>query len=161
MSEKRLTLLMRIVIVLVGLCGVLVCLFWVPISIGGWFIKEISWKDLQTTEFWLQYAFQWLISMPCFWLLIMAWKITLDMCEGRLFVAKNALLIKRATSILIVDILVFLIGNVVFAVLGWNGLLPLYIFAAVVGIIFAFSLFILSQYVMQAAALQEECDLTV
>ena len=63
--------------------------------------------------------------------------------------------------ILLVDILLFLAGNIVFAVLGWNKLFILQLFAATIGLIVAILLFVLSQYLMKAANLQEECDLTV
>ena len=109
----------------------------------------------------MQYVFHWLVSFPCFWLLIMAWGITSDMKNGRLFIEKNVVRVKLATAILLGDILLFLIGNITFAILGWNELLVLHLFAAVVGLTIAILLFIFSQYLMRAASLQEECDLTV
>ena len=160
MDEKRLTLLMRLVIILIGLCGVMICLFWLPMSSGkGW--VAFSWAELKKVEFLAQYAFQWLISLPCFWLLIMAWKMTLDMQKGRLFIEQNVLLVKKATVILLVNIILYLAGNITFSALGWNAWLVLQLFAALVGLIITILLFIFSQYLMQAAVLQEESDLTI
>ena len=59
------------------------------------------------------------------------------------------------------DVVLYLIGHITFAVLGWNEWFVLHLFAAVVGLTIAILLFIFSQYLMQAATLQEECDLTV
>ena len=159
-NEKKLTVLMRTAIVLIGICGVAICLFWLPMNgnNGG---VTLSWEVLQKTENCIQYIFQWVVSLPCFWLLVMAWIIASDMQKERLFVEKNALRVKQATAILLADILLFLIGNIIFALLGWSEWLILHLFAAVVGLIIAILLFIFSQYLMKAANLQEESDLTV
>jgi hypothetical protein len=151
---------MRVAIILIGICGGAICLFWLPMTTAKSF-EALSWVALQKVENWIQYAFHWLVSLPCFWLLIMAWKITSNMQKGRLFIEKNAVHVKRATVILLVDILLFLIGNIIFAALGWNEFLILQLFATMVGFIVAILLFVLSQYLMKATSLQEECDLTV
>ena len=83
------------------------------------------------------------------------------MQKGRLFTEENVRLVKKSTVILLVDILLYLTGNIIFAVLGWNEWFILQLFAAIVGLIIAILLFILSQYLMKAAVLQEESDLTV
>lgn len=160
MNDKKLTFFMRIAIILIGICGGAICLFWLPMTTAKSF-EALSWVGLQKMENWMQYVFHWLVSFPCFWLLIMAWAITSDMKNGRLFIEKNVVRVKLATAILLGDILLFLIGNITFAILGWNELLVLHLFAAVVGLTIAILLFIFSQYLMRAASLQEECDLTV
>ena len=160
MDDKKLTVFMRIAIILIGICGVAICLFWLPMTTTKSF-GPLSWGALQKVENWTQYIFHWGISLPCFWLLIMAWEVTSDMQKGRLFIEKNAVRVKWATAILLGDILLFLIGNITFAILGWNEWLVLHLFAAVVGLIVAIVLFIFSQYLRKAATLQEESDLTV
>ena len=160
MNEKGLTNLMRLAIFLIGACGTMICLFWLPMSSGKG-LAVFSWIELKKLEIWTQYVFQWLISLPCFWLLIMAWKVTSDMQKGKLFTEQNVRLIKNATVILLVNILLYLAGNVTFAALGWNKWLILQLFAVIVGSIIAILLFIFSQYLLKAAGLQEECDLTV
>ena len=160
MDDKKLTVFMRIAIILIGICGVAICLFWLPMTTTKSF-GALSWGALRKVENWTQYIFHWGISLPCFWLLIMAWEVTSDMQKGRLFIEKNAVRVKCATVILLCDILLFLIGNITFAILGWNEWLVLHLFAAVVGLIVAIVLFIFSQYLRKAATLQEESDLTV
>ena len=63
--------------------------------------------------------------------------------------------------ILLVNIILYLAGNITFSALGWNAWLVLQLFAALVGLIITILLFIFSQYLMQAAVLQEESDLTI
>lgn len=158
MNEKSLSVLTRFAIILIGICGLLSCLFCIPISLGNGSFKNILWWSL---EFSLQYVFHWIVSLPCFGLLIIAWRITSTMSNGKLFLANNALYINYATTILIIDIIVFLIGNIIFAVVGWNSWLILQVFVAITGLIISIFMYILSKYLMRAAVLQEESDLTV
>lgn len=158
MNEKLLSALTRFAIVLIGICGVLTCLFWIPISMGKGTLHNIPWE---TAEFWVQYVFHWLVSLPCFVLLMIAWRVTSNMNKGKLFLAKNASYVNYATIILTADIVAFLIGNVIFAILGWSSWLILYVLVAVTGLVISIFMYILSKYLMRAAVLQEECDLTV
>ena len=161
MNEKILSALTRTAIIIIGICGLLTCLLWVPMSIGKGSLEELSWTMFNTSEFWIQYVLHWIVSLHCFWLLVIAWQITLDMDKGRLFLTKNALRVNRATIILIADIIAFVIGNIVFALLGWSSWFVLHIFVAITGLILSIFMYILSKYLMRAAILQEESDLTV
>lgn len=161
MNEKYLSILMRCAILLIGFCGVAICIFWVPVGVSGWLVRDTTWTELQTVEFWVQFAFQWLVSLPCFWLLLLAWRVTADMRNGRLFVMQNSLRTKQAACVLTMDLLVFLVGHTVFALLQWNQLYILYCFAAVIGLVLVMLLSILSHYLYRAAELQEESDGTI
>ena len=158
MNEKLLSALTRFAIIIIGICGLLSCLFWVPISIGKGDFHNIPWW---TVEFSVQYIFHWLVSLPCFWVLVIAWRIASNMNKGKLFLDKNAIYVHKATIILIIDLLVFLVGNIIFAAIGWNLWLILNIFVAITGLIISVFMYILSKYLMSAAVLQEESDLTV
>ena len=78
-----------------------------------------------------------------------------------MFVLENSLRTKRAAYILTVDLLIFIIGHTVFALLQWNALYGLYVFVAVIGLVFVMLLTILSHYLCRAAELQEESDGTI
>ena len=158
MNEKHLGALTRVAIIVIGICGLLSCLFWIPMSVGKGALQDLPWT---AWDFLIPYVFHWGVSLPCFWLLILAWRVSGNMNHGKLFAEQNAVYVNRATAILIVDILAFLIGNVIFAVLGWNDWLLLQVFVAVIGLVIAVFLYILSTYLMRAAVLQEESDLTV
>ncbi len=158
MNEKFLTSLTRFAIIVIGICGLLSCLFWVPISIGKGTFCDIPWW---TIEFSVQYVFHWVVSLPCFGLLGIAWRISSNMNKGKLFLGKNAFYVHNATIILIIDILVFLTGNIIFAAIGWNLWLVLHVFVAITGLVISIFMYILSKYLLSAAVLQEESDLTV
>lgn len=158
MNEKMLSRLTRLAILLIGVCGVLSCLLWVPISTENATLRALPWRSY---SFLIQYVFHWCVSLPCFLLLGLAWRVTANMnCDG-LFMEENARYVGRAAVILIFDDLAFLIGNVIFAALGWNRWLTLHIPVAVTGLVLAIFMYVLSQYLARAAALQEESDLTV
>ena len=74
---------------------------------------------------------------------------------------QNSLRTKQAACVLTMDLLVFLVGHTVFALLQWNQLYILYCFAAVIGLVLVMLLSILSHYLYRAAELQEESDGTI
>ena len=86
MNEKRLAFLMRAAIILIGVCGTLFCVFWLPISFGERDLTAFSWQELQKVENWTQYTFHWVVSVPCFWLLVLAWGVASDMQKVILFI---------------------------------------------------------------------------
>jgi hypothetical protein len=160
MTGKALCFWVRCAIIAMAICGVCVCAFWYPFSIS------LTTDGLQETGtqagvFWVQLIFYWLISLPCFAVLCIGWKITSALKEERLFVVENATLVKTAVHILFVDIAVFLVGNVVFLALGWNDFVFLYLFFAIIGLVVAVFLAILSHYLYKAAELQEENEGTI
>ena len=158
MNEKLLSALTRIAILIIGICGLLSCFLWIPISMGNGTLQNLPWKS---SSFLIQYVFHWIVSLPCFVLLFFAWRIASNMNNGRLFLEKNALYVSYAFMILVIDIIVFLIGNIVFAILGWSNWIVLHILIAVTGLVVSIFMYILSKYLIRAAILQEECDLTV
>ena len=158
MSEKRLSVLIRFAIVLSCICGLLYCLFWIPISVGVTSLRNIPWREV---GFCVQYIFHWAVSLPCFWLLVLAWKVSITMNKEKLFLGKNSIYARNASVILAVDIIVFLIGNIIFALIGWNSWLILHFLFAATGVVICIFMYVLSKYLLQAAVLQEESDLTV
>ena len=161
MTEKSLSQWIRCALLLIALCGIAVCALWVPMGIGGVGIEDAMWTKAQSIALWVQFVFHWVVSLPCFWMLTVAWRMTSDMKNGCFFTSENALRIKKAAQVLFVSILVFLTGNGVFAALKWNKAFVLYCFVAVIGLILVVLLAALSHYLFRAAELQEECEGTI
>ena len=158
MNVKLLSALTRIAIIIIGVCGLVSCLFWVPMFMGEGTFQNVPWW---TIEFSVQYVFHWFVSLPCFGILIIAWRITLNMKQGKLFLQKNARYVNHAAVILIIDIVIFLIGNIIFTAIGWNATMIVHIFVAVSGLVISIFMYILSKYLISAAVLQEESDFTI
>lgn len=153
MSDKVLFRAMKLIIILMGICGIAFDAFLVPLTIAekydGTVVELIQW------------IYQCIVSAPCFWILSLAWKIGNDMARGRLFTFENANRIFKSSVALLVSVSAFLIGKVVFFLLGWNRELLIHSIIAVMGITFLIIFNALAHYIRRAAELQEESDLTV
>ena len=161
MKDKKLSFLMRVSIISIAVCGIAICLLWVPMGEFGWKIGDEWLFEGQTKEFWSQIIFHWIVSLPCFYLLWLAWQVTNDMQKGRLFIFENSLRVKRAMYILTADLLLFLLGHTLFALLRWHAFDIIYLLVALMGLIVVVFLTVLSHYLSRAAELQEESDGTI
>lgn len=161
MQDKKLSFLIRATIIFIAVCGVAICLFWVPMGEFGWQIGDACLVEGETKEFWIQVIFHWLVSIPCFYLLWLAWQVTKDMQKGRLFIVENSVRVKYATYVLAGDLLLFLLGHTLFTLLRWNTSYIIYLLVALIGLVVVVFLAVLSHYLSQAAELQEESDGTI
>lgn len=153
MSEKVLFRAMKLIVILMGICGIAFDIFLVPLTIAE--------KYYGTAVEWIQWIFQCIVSVPCFWILCLAWRICNDMAEGRLFTFENANRIYKSSIALLGSVSAFLAGKIVFFLLGWNRELLIHLIIAIMGITFLIIMNVLAHYIRRAAELQEESDLTV
>ena len=158
MTGKALCFWVRCAMIAIAICGVGVCAFWYPFSIT---LTTSGLQESGLVAFWTQLIFYWLTSLPCLVVLCIGWKIAAAIKSDALFKEENAKAVKTAVQILFADIAVFLIGNVVFLVLGWNDFALLYLFFAIIGLVVAIFMAILSHYLYRAAELQEESEGTI
>ena len=159
MTGKALCFWVRCAIIAIAICGVCVCAFWYPFSISLTSTKLQAGE--QTAAYWTQLLFNWLASLPCFWILVMGWKVTAAIKEDRLFKEEIAKTVKIATQILFMDVAVFFVGNLVFLLLGWNDFALMYLFFVIIGLVIGVFMAILSHYLYRAAELQEESEGTI
>ncbi len=157
--EKFLATWMRCMIVAMAVCGLAICVLWVPMGVEGVWSSESV--DLRSIELWAQSAFFWITAMPCFWILTVAWAVTADMKDGELFTEENALRFKRIAWALTVDLIVFLAGNFVFSTLGWHEHMLIYSLVGLMGFVLVACFAILSHCLSRAAGLQEESEGTI
>lgn len=152
--EKLLANWMRCMIVAMAICGLAICILWIPIGVEH--IGAEKQLDLQSIELWVQMAFFWVVAMPCFWILKVAWDITIEMKRERLFTLQNAVRIKKIAKVLMIDIIVFLAGNFIFFILEWHKHMALYCLVGLMGFVLVVCFWSLSHYLLRAAELQEE-----
>ena len=153
MTTKKLSVLLKGGIIVFGVCGILICVLWYPYSIG------LTAKN--SVEKWTQIAFYWLVSIPCFAVLWYAWKLADAVKKDEVFTKRVANLVKCSMQILFIDICVFLVGNIVFACLGWNELMFVYIGLGAIGLVETSVLLVIAHYIEQAAILREEMEGTI
>lgn len=163
MTTKSLLFWVRCAIVIIALCGITVCALWYPysFSIINIDLTAADLSELTTVQGWGLLSFYWAVSIPCFAILIIAWKISASIKTEQLFTNKTAKMIKICALILLVDLSVFLIGNVVFLLLKMNDFAIIYFFLIMGGLVLSVLLSALSHYVAKAAELQELSDGTV
>jgi len=163
MTTKSLLFWVRCAIVIIALCGITVCALWYPysFSIINIDLTATDLSELTTVQGWGLLSFYWAVSIPCFAILIIAWKISASIKTEQLFTNKSAKMIKICALILLVDSSVFLIGNVVFLLLKMNDFAIIYFFLIIGGLVLSVLLSALSHYVAKAAELQELSDGTV
>ncbi len=163
MTAKSLFFWVRFSIVIIALCGLTVCALWYPYSFSlikiGLLGSELS--ELTSIQSWGLLSFYWAVSIPCFVILIIAWKISVYIKTEQLFTIKVANMIKLCALILLIDLGIFLIGNIIFLLLKINDFAIIYFFLIIGGLVLSILLSVLSYYVAKAAELKEVSDGTV
>lgn len=107
--------------------------------------------------------FIWLTGVPCYAVLVFAWKVSANIGEDRSFSMDNSRLMKWIAGMALFDVTFFFIGNVVFLFLDMNH--PSIVIASLlivfVGVAVAVAAVVLSHLIEKAAVLKEQTDLTI
>lgn len=159
MTQKSLSKRMKLIIVLLGLCGA--ALFGVAVPIIG--------CDLSSSYPEYSYCFlPWLIfillmAVPCYAVLIIAWKIAVSIGDDNSFTEVNSKRLKTVSMLALVTSIYLFAGATVFLLLSMCH--PSMFIAAClvsfVGIAISVASAVLSFLVKKAADLQEQSDLTI
>lgn len=160
MKNSLIAVLVRVVIVVIAACGLAVCAFWYPfsISLSVMGVVDAVPTVAQNVQMWTQLVFYWLVSLPCFGILVLAWLMTNSMKKEAFFNERNVKLAKISALILFVDLLAFLIGNVVFLILGWNDYAIIYFILFAIGLGGAILVKVFEQYMKKAVQMQEDTE---
>ena len=159
MKQKELSFWLKFIIVGIAVCGAIVYAAALPYLTNYLDKQEImeAGKSLP----WLITV--WISAIPCYLVLIFAWKIAGNIGNNRSFSRDNAKYLKWISYTTVADVIYFFIANAVLAVLGLSQ--PSLLVAAVVvcffGAAFSVCAAALSHLVIKAAEIQEENDLTV
>ena len=163
MKNSSIALFIRLIIIFIAACGLAICVFWYPFSIS---LSVMGLADSvptfeQNIEMWTQLIFYYLVSLPCFIILFLAWLITCSMKKGSFFSKKNVKIIKLSALILFVDLMVFLIGNVVFLILGWNDFALIYFILFVIGLGLTILIMFFETYLKKSLKMQENREVLI
>lgn len=110
----------------VFLIGIIICWLWYPwdtwISSG---MPLLDYNEADITlemniEYHTKLFFYWICSLPCFVIVIMDFIETFFARKYGKFNIKSAKIIRKMSLILFISSAVFIIGNVIFMLLGWN-----------------------------------------
>ena len=135
MNNERVSCIIRVSVVLLFILGIIMCAFWYPMFVSL-STKNIIPAHITLEEkmwYWSELIFYWLSSVPCFVILIIMWKISIDVIKMNY----NPIIkeLKLVIIILIIDISVFLIGNASLSILGWDPYYFIYYAFCVIGLI--------------------------
>jgi hypothetical protein len=157
MNNKNIALILKSVIIIVAILGLMICSIWYPFSISLTAVGTVNTSITlaQKIEIWTQLIFYWLVSIPCFIILIYSWFITNSVKANEVFTLKVSNLLKKCARILLFDLIIFLIGNTIFMCLGWNDFALIYFLLAIIGFCVATVTLIIAHYVTEATKLIE------
>ena len=151
-------LLIRIALVFVFLIGSVICIYWYPLSITlSTGIAVLDYDPTEITpqeniEFFSQLFFYWIISLPCFVLVLMGFVNTEYAKKYGRFNIKSAKLLFKMAWILFISSFVFLVGNLIFMFLGWNKFPLLYCIIGGFGMFISAGLYAAHRYIAKRSA---------
>ena len=159
MGQKKLIKWLKFLLVLVVVCGLLLCAVVFP-GIG----KEMVRTSPELVDYyWPWVAFMWILFIPCFFALSFALKIFSNIEKEQAFSLENAKYMERISYLAGIDTVALIIGNILFLFLNINhpSVLLLSFLVGIVGIGIAVAAAVLSHLIQKAANLQNESDLTI
>lgn len=159
MGQRTLVCWLKLLVIFAAICGIMLCVGILPM-VGKRVVAaypEFSYCYLP----WL--IFLWILAVPCFMALILAWRIFGSIEKDCSFCMENADALRKISFLAAADAGILFFGNVLFLLLNMNH--PAVLLGAcmvvVAGIGISVAAAVLSHLVRKAAELQEESDLTI
>lgn len=159
MEQRTLVRWLKLLVVFAAICGIVLCVGILPTA--GKRIAA-SYPELSYCYMpWL--IFLWIVAVPCFMALILAWKIFGNIERDCSFCMENADALRKISFLAAADAGFLFLGNVLFLLLNMNhpSVLLCACLLVMVGISISVAAAVLSHLVGKAAKLQEENDLTI
>lgn len=153
---------MKVAVALIALCGTAICAAGFPaavyVAVGKLFEP---WSREFTLCYSFELAFLLLSALPCYAIVVYLWKTSELIGRGRLFCDSAVKYFAASARLLFVDVIFFLVGNLVFYFIGANCWLWLYLFLDVCAVAVALVFVMVSKCLKEAAILQDESDCTL
>ena len=161
MNQKSLSNWLKVIIVLMAICGLVVYTYAFPNLITR-FMPENILKDKESILLTWK-ALLWLSAIPCYLVLIFGWFISKNIGEDKSFTKENAKYLKYIMIVTLIDCVYFFVVNIVMFNMNLSNelILVFSLIAIFAGIVFAVAIACLSHLVLKASKLQEENDLTI
>lgn len=159
MQHTTLRRWLRLVIIGMGICGLFVY---------GWVFPTMSSKLCQmypeyTSQYHVWLVFLLITAIPCYGVLLFAWRIANNIGKGDAFTYSNGKAFRGIFWLVATDTLFFFGGNVLFLLCNFSR--PAIFFVSLVLVFFGIAIAIcakaMSHLVDNAAALQEENNATI
>ena len=142
MEQRTLVKWLKMLVLCAAVCGLGLAGGVLPLA-GQWLVE--SYPEFSYC-FWPWLIFLWVLSIPCFWALYLAWKIFGNIEKDHAFTTENAEYMGRIS---------LLIG------MNHPGILLLCFVVTLIGIGFSVAAAALSHLIRKAADLQDQSDWTI
>ena len=159
MEQHILVRWLKILVIFMVICGVAICVGALPLA--G---KELAVKYPEFAYCYYPWlVFLWIMALPCFAALRLAWKIFVNIEKDHSFCMENADYLKNISFLAGADAGILFFGNILFLLLGMNhpGILLGALLVVIIGVGISVAAAVLSHLVRKAAVLQEQSDLTI
>lgn len=159
MKQDTLSKWLRLIIIGVGICGIIIYAAVIPMMAEAMVDKYPEFSSFQ----WPWLILIWITAIPCYLVLILAWKIAMNIGADRSFSTENAKLLKWIAVLAAADSAILFVGNLIFLLLSMNhpSIVLFSLLIEFFGIAISIASAALSHLVMKAAELQNQSDLTI
>lgn len=159
MEQRTLVWWLKLLVVFAAVCGIALCAGILPME--G---KKLAAAYPELAYYYLPWLiFLWILAVPCFMALVLAWRIFGNIEKDCSFCMENADALQKISFLAAADAGLLFLGNVLFLLFNMNH--PAVLLGAcmvvVVGIGISVASAVLSHLVRKAADLQEQSDLTI
>lgn len=159
MEQRTLVRWLKLLVIFAAVCGIALCVGILPM-VG----KRMTTVYPEFSHCYLPWLiFLWILAVPCFIALVLAWKIFGNIEKDCSFCMENADALRKVSFLAAADSAVLFVGNVLFLLLNMNhpAVLLGSCIVVVAGIGISVAAAVLSHLVRKAAKLQEENELTI
>ncbi len=159
MEQLTLSKWLKGIIIGIGICGLVILLLVIP-SYG----QDLAVQNPEYTYcYWPWMIFLGVAGIPCYVVLVFAWKVASNIGKDRSFSMENARLFQWISYVAAIDSVYFFVGNIVLLLLNMShpGVTLLSFIIVFVGVAVTVASAALSHLVKKAAALQEQSDWTI
>lgn len=159
MKQLSLANWLKFIIIGMGICGLVICLWVVP-SYGQSLLY--SYPEFSYCYYpWL--IFIWLTAVPLYIILFFSWRVACNIGADHSFSVENGILLKRIGILAGGDSAFFFLGNVVYLLLNLShpGVTLASLVIVFIGAAISIACSVLSHLIMKAADLQEQSDWTI
>lgn len=116
MEQRTLVRWLKILVIFASVCGIAICVGILPMV--GKRMIEVYPEFSYCYHPWL--IFLWILAVPCFIALVLAWKIFKNIEEDHSFCMENADALRKISFLAAADSAVLFVGNVLFLLLNMN-----------------------------------------
>lgn len=159
MKQATLARWLKLIVVGVGVCGLILFVVVVPTLAKTMVDKYPEFSNYR----WPWMILIWIMALPCYAVLVLAWKIVTNIGLDRSFSTENATLFKWIAFLAAVDSVILFVGNLVFLFLNMTqpSIVLISFIVEFFGIAISVVAAALSHLVNKAADLQDQSNLTI